>query len=130
MGYELEKALPNTSEDYFNRSEVTYDDEGKERTLSVLYVRFFDGQMKEYTPYEEDPIFQVGSRSVYFRDIVAVVCLIKNPSLKDRKRLYIHSQVEFASYFKDFNFEKLKDIFQSLEDQKGFHLSNPAQYVG
>ncbi len=41
-GYELEKEKSNTSEDFFNRSEVVYVENGKEKTLHVLYVRYFD----------------------------------------------------------------------------------------
>ena len=33
VGYELEKEKPNTSEDFFNRSEVTYILNGKEKTF-------------------------------------------------------------------------------------------------
>lgn len=121
-GYELEKALPNTSEDFFNRSEVTFVEDGNEKTLSVLYVRYFDKLMNEFTPFDGDPVFQLGSVSVSFKDIVAIVCLIKNPSFKERKRVYLHSQAEFASYFKDVDYDKLKVIFQSLVEQKGYEL--------
>ena len=63
-GYELQKAQPNTSEDFFNRSEVTFvDDDGTERTLHVLYVRYFDERFFEWTPYEQDPVFQIGRAS-------------------------------------------------------------------
>lgn len=36
-GYELEKEKSNTSEDFFNRSEVTFVDEGEEKpyTFSI-----------------------------------------------------------------------------------------------
>lgn len=44
-GYELEKAKPNTSEDFFNRSEVTYILNNKERTF-LFYM--FDILKKFY----------------------------------------------------------------------------------
>lgn len=124
-GYELEKALPNTSEDFFNRSEVTFLEDGNERTLSVLYVRYFEELKNEFTPFDQDPVFELGSTSVSFKDIVGVVCLMSHQSFKDRKRVYIHSQQEFASYFKDVDYDKLKIIFQSLAEGKGYELRFP-----
>lgn len=122
-GYELEKALPNTSEDYFNRSEVTFVDGGKERTLHVLYVRYFEQLKGDFTPYEEDPIFQVGARDVYFRDIIALACLLKNPENRERKRVYISNEKEFARIFQDFNFEELKSIMETIEKNASYELS-------
>lgn len=128
-GYELEKEKPNTSEDFFNRSEVTFIEDGKEKTLNVLYVRFFEEQISEFTPFESNQVFQVGSRSIEFKDIVAVVCLMKNPGLRHRKRLYISSMVEFASYFKDVNFDKVESMFHSLEKSQEFKLQSPLEFI-
>lgn len=121
-GYELEKALPNTSEDFFSRSEVTFIEGGTEKTLHVLYVRYFEQLKGTITPFEEDPIFQVGSRDVFFRDIVAVVSLLKNPELRHRKRIYINTEKEFKNVFQDFDYAKLKMIFESLEKNNGYEL--------
>lgn len=126
-GYELEKEKSNTSEDFFNRSEVVYVENGKEKTLHVLYVRYFDEVISEFTPYSENPIFKSGSKEIYFKDIVALVCLIKNSKLRDRKRLYINSKVEFASYFQDVDFTKLPEIFNQLE--QGFELKSSIEYI-
>lgn len=121
-GYELEKALPNTSEDFFSRSEVTFIEGGTEKTLHVLYVRYFEQLKGTITPFEEDPIFQVGSRDVFFRDIVAVVSLLKNSELRHRKRIYINTEKEFKNLFQDFDYAKLKMIFESLEKNNGYEL--------
>lgn len=121
-GYELEKALPNTSEDFFSRSEVTFIEGGTEKTLHVLYVRYFEQLKGTITPFEEDPIFQVGSRDVFFRDIVAVVSLLKNPELRHRKRIYINTEKEFKNVFQDFDYAKLRMIFESLEKNNGYEL--------
>lgn len=128
-GYELEKALPNTSEDFFNRSEVTYVEDGIEKTFHVLYVRYFDGLIGALTPFKEDPIFQVASRNVYFKDIVAIACLIKNPDNRHRKRTYINSEKEFSKVFQDLDFDKLKSIFQSLEKHNGYELQSPIEFI-
>ncbi len=124
-GYELEKEKSNTSEDFFNRSEVTFEDEGEEKTLHVLYLRYFDEMFNEFTPYQQDPIFD----EVEFKDIVALVCLIKNPGLRHRKRVYINSKHEFAAYFQDIDFNKLPDIFQSLKQNKSYELKSPLAFI-
>lgn len=124
-GYELEKEKSNTSEDFFNRSEVTFVDDGEEKTLHVLYVRYFEEFFNEFTPYEQDPIFD----DVEFKDIVALVCLIKNPGLRHRKRVYINSRHEFAAFFQDIDFKKLPEIFQSLKQNKNYELKSPLAFI-
>lgn len=122
-GIELEKAKPNTSEDFFNRSEVTFiDDGGNEKTFHLLYVRYFDQHISEFTPFKQDPIFTVGSREVLFKDIVGLVCLMKNPSFRNQKRFYINSEKELKAYFKDTNFDLLPEIFNALEQKKNYEL--------
>jgi hypothetical protein len=128
-GYELEKEKPNTPQDFFNRSEITYLEDGIEKSLHVLYVRYFDQVFQEFTPYHQDPIFGVGESSVNFRDIVALVCLMKDPGLKSQKRIYINSKHEFASYFEGINFNKLPDVFQSLKQKKSFEIRNPNEWI-
>ncbi|MGJ7919930.1 hypothetical protein [Neobacillus sp. LXY-4] len=127
-GYELEKEKPNTSEDFFNRSEVVYIENGEEKTLHVLYVRFFDEQFSDFTPYKENPIFQIGSKGITFKDIVALVCLIRNPEFRNRKRIYINTIEELTSYFQGIDFEKLPEIFHALEEKQGYELQSPLEY--
>src|SRR5687768_7905199 len=117
VGYELEKEKSNTSEDFFNRSEVTFVENGKEKTLHVLYVRFFDELIGSITPYEADPVFKAGSREVYLRDLVAIAALLKNPGYRHRKRVYINVQKEFADIFNGLEFSKLPEIFESIEQK-------------
>jgi len=128
-GYELEKELPNTSEDYFNRSEVRFVENGEERTLHVLYVRYFDELFPSFTPYEKDPIFTAGEREVTFKDLVALVCLLKNPSFRHRKRIYINSEKELVRYFEYIDFDKLPQIFSALGTGKGYELKSPLYFL-
>ena len=67
IGYELEKEKSNTSEDFFNRSEVTFIEDAEEKTLHVLYVRYFDEIFHEFTPYQQDPIFTKGDIKLLLR---------------------------------------------------------------
>lgn len=128
-GYELEKEKPNTSEDYFNRSEIVFHEKGEEKTLHILYLRYFDEHMSEYTPYRVDPIFQVGEQEINFKDIVALICLIKNPGFRHRKRVYLNSMAEFETYFQDIDFKKLPEIFNGLAEGKGYELGSPLKYI-
>ncbi|MCM2531774.1 hypothetical protein NDK43_04415 [Neobacillus pocheonensis] len=129
IGYELEKEKSNTSEDFFNRSEVTFIEDGLEKTLHVLYVRYFDEIFNEFTPFEQNPIWKDGDNEVLIKDIVALVCLIKNPGLRHRKRLYINSKQEFAFYFQDIDFNKLPEIFLSIKQKKSFELRSPLEFI-
>lgn len=129
VGYELEKEKSNTSEDFFNRSEITYIEDGIEKKLHVLYVRYFDELIAEFTPYQQDPLFSAGGKPVSFKEIVALVCLLKNPGLRQKKRLYLNDQQEFALYFKEINFEKLPEIFEALNQNKKVDIKSPLDYI-
>jgi len=128
-GFELEKEKSNTSEDFFNRSEVTFIENGEEKTLHVLYVRYFDEILQEFTPYLQDPILADQGLEVTFKDIVALVCLLKNPGLRGRKRLYINSKHDFAAYFQDIDFSKLPEVFQSLKQKNSYELRSPLEFI-
>src|SRR5574342_326717 len=120
VGYELEKEKSNTSEDFFNRSEVTFVENGKEKTLHVLYVRYFDELIGSITPFEADPAFTAGSRKVFLRDLVVLAALLKNPGYRHRKRVYINVQREFADIFNGLDFKKLLEIVEGIEQKGAF----------
>ncbi|GGE54685.1 hypothetical protein [Priestia taiwanensis] len=124
-GYELEKAQPNTSEDFFNRSEVTYTLDGVEKTLYVLYVRFFDEKLTEFTPFTENPLFTLGEKEVTFKDVVALICLLKDPRLTERKRIYISEQDEFTPYFENVSLEELKGIAEQILNIGTYEAKTP-----
>ena len=116
-GYELEKAQPNTSEDFFTRSEAIFALDGEERTLHVLYVTFFEEEARAIIPYSEDPLFRAGNREVNLRDIVAFIYLLQHPQATDRKRIYVNDQSEFLKYLKNTNFEEVERIIRQLEQR-------------
>ncbi|MBT2693306.1 hypothetical protein [Bacillus sp. ISL-55] len=129
IGHELEKEKSNTSEDFFNRSEVTFVEDGKEKTLHVLYVRYFDELAGSITPFEQDPIFKAGSKEVYMRDLVALAALLKNPGYRHRKRVYINQQREFADIFKGLDYSKLPEVFEGIEQKGSFEVRSPLDYI-
>lgn len=106
-GYELVKAQSNTSEDFFNRSEVEYEYNGQKFTTSVLYVRFFEEQLPEMSEVKTTVFYDNGEESIYFRDLVALAFIIHNPSFRGRKRIYINEINEFVNELKDVDFETL-----------------------
>ncbi|MCA1030581.1 hypothetical protein LCL95_05935 [Bacillus timonensis] len=128
-GYELEKAQPNTSEDFFNRSEVTFVDNGEEKTFHLLYIRYFDEAFSQFTPFKEDPVFTVENKHIYFKDIVGIVCLLKNPGFRFRKRVYINTIEDFESYFKDIDYKKLNQMFVELISKGQIVIGSPLDYV-
>jgi hypothetical protein len=129
IGYELEKEKSNTSEDFFNRSEVTFVEGGKEKTLHVLYVRYFDELAGSITPFEKDPIFKAGTNDVYMRDLVALAALLKNPGYRHRKRVYINEQREFADIFKGLDYSKIPGLIEGIEQKGSFEVRSPLDYI-
>ncbi|KFN01557.1 hypothetical protein D0U04_02445 [Bacillus clarus] len=122
-GYELEKAKPNTSEDFFNRSEVKYIVNNQEKTFSVLYVRYFEEILQEITLFEGNPVFKVEKQDIYLRDIVALTCLVKNKELRTQKRLYINIMEDFQQYFDDATVVKVQEILKGLHKNKRVEIA-------
>ncbi|PEY30307.1 hypothetical protein CN354_25190 [Bacillus cereus] len=122
-GYELEKAQPNTSEDFFNRSEVTYILGEQEKTFSVLYVRYFEEILQEITPFEGNPVFKIEEQDIYLRDIVALACFVKNKELHGQKRVYINVLEDFQNYFDDKTVVKVQNIMAELHKNKKVEIA-------
>jgi hypothetical protein len=129
IGYELEKEKSNTSEDFFNRSEVTFVEDGKEKTLHVLYVRYFDELAGSITTFEQNPIFKAAAKDVYIRDLVALAALLKNPGYRHRKRVYINEQREFADIFNGLDYSKIPGVFEGIEEKGSFEVRSPLDYI-
>ncbi|CAH0181675.1 hypothetical protein SRABI96_01447 [Peribacillus sp. Bi96] len=127
-GFELEKEKSNSPEEFFNRSVIQYVKDGKEKTLNVLYLRYFDEMVSRFTPYPANPIFKSFNRDIYLADIIAMVCLLKDPSLINRKRIYINSEKELASYFENIDFEKLEKVFISIDQAKPYNIESHVDY--
>ena len=122
-GYELEKAKPNTSEDFFNRSEVTYILNNQEKTFSVLYVRYFEEILQEITSFEGNPVYKVEEQDVYLRDIVAIACLVKDKELRAQKRLYLNEVTDFQRYFDEGTVVKVQEILAELHKNKRVEIA-------
>ncbi|ABS21512.1 hypothetical protein ACQVUL_02405 [Bacillus cytotoxicus] len=117
-GWELEKAQPNTSEDFFNRSEFTYICNGKEKTFSILYVRYFEEILHEITPFEGKPVFKIEGKDIYLRDIAALAYFLKNPDIYRQKRVYINRIEDFQDIFDESVVGKVQEILVELHEKK------------
>ena len=113
LGNELEKERSNSPEDSFTRSEVTFVDQHKEKTLYVLYVKYFEELLSNQNV--NDPLTTIGDRPVFFRDIAALLCLLHNPENQQHKRIYISSQKQFLDIFEKADYKKALSIYQALQ---------------
>ncbi|ANC77733.1 hypothetical protein ABE65_013365 [Fictibacillus phosphorivorans] len=112
-GMELEKEKPNTSEDFFNRSEVTYEWNGKTQTFHLLYVRYFEEKLQEELTQHE---FWKEFLSFYkITEIAALTALLKDSAYLKRKRSYINSYDEFRELFNQPNEELLRSHLNTIK---------------
>jgi hypothetical protein len=128
-GYELEKESAKSFEDYFNRSELIFEEDGREKVFRVLYLRYFEEMLHECTPYQQNPIFKAGNREVELKDIVALVCMIKHSAYRERKNIYINEWTEFSRFFEGLNFHTIQANFQELGTHKSSLLRSPQDYL-
>jgi len=112
-GMELEKEKPNTSEDFFNRSEVTYELSGKTQTFYLLYVRYFEEKLQEELTHHD---FWKDYLSFFkVTQIAALTALLKDPAYLIRKRSYINNYEEFRNLFIPPNEELLSSHLTNLK---------------
>jgi hypothetical protein len=128
-GYELEKEKPNTSEDYFNRSEVTYVEDGVEKNLHVLYVRYYEENFNQFTPFEQNPVFNQNGNEIFIKDLVALICLLKNPGLRHRKRVYINTVRDFTAYFQEIDTDKVIQLVSEVRLKHSVEIKSPLQFI-
>ncbi|HEU5138964.1 MAG TPA: hypothetical protein VFT51_03250 [Bacillales bacterium] len=128
-GVELEKSSPTSPEDAFNRSIVTFEAEGKERTFHLLYLRFFEDHLVEFLPFQQDPLFKVGDREVTIKDVAALAALIHNPSYLQRKRVYINEPEPFIAFYQNLHFDEIRNVFESLQSVGSYEWKSSSSLV-
>jgi hypothetical protein len=112
IGYELEKEKPNSPEDFFNRSIVTYRQNGKIKEFQVIYLRYFEDVLLER---EEMSLVQELLTEYTLKDIIALLCIMQNSQFQNRKRVYLNSETSFLSLFKNIPFIQIKEILNNVE---------------
>ncbi|WAA13806.1 hypothetical protein [Fervidibacillus halotolerans] len=111
-GVELEK-VKGSFQDYFNESFVTYVEDGKEKVFSVLYLRYFEDNYTEFTPFDQNPLWEINGKPCYIKDITALFYLLTKNPRRNQRRIYICDGKEFASIFEGMDKEKgLSILFQ------------------
>lgn len=113
-GIELEKEKPNTSEDFFNRSETTYEVNGVKHTFHLLYVRYFEEKLEDELTQHE--FWQSYLKKYKIREIAALTALCKNKAYLKRKRVYINNFEEFRGIFLDPDEKALNSLLKSFNE--------------
>ncbi|MGL4819811.1 MAG: hypothetical protein ACRC5C_07510 [Bacilli bacterium] len=108
-GEALEKAQPNTSEDFFNRSYVTYIEEGKEKTLYVLYLRHYEEDWGTFTPLDT---LSFGERTYAWMDVCAIAYLLTHAGAKKQKRVYLNTIERMQAAFETLEAQQLADTLR------------------
>jgi hypothetical protein len=112
-GIELEKEKPNTPEDFFNRSETTYEYNGEKYTFHLLYVRYFEGKLEDELTQHD--FWKHHLQKYKIRELAALAALNKNKTYLKRKRVYINDFEEFRSLFLDPDEKTLSNLLNSFE---------------
>lgn len=115
-GIELEKEKPNTSEDFFNRSEATFDISGITHTFHLLYVRYFEEKLQEELTHQD--FWKNHLNTFKIREIAALAALSSNSAFLKRKRVYINDYEEFKNLFLKANEEFLTTELDRIKKNK------------
>jgi hypothetical protein len=112
-GIELEKEKPNTPEDFFNRSETTYENNGEKHTFHLLYVRYFEEKLEDELTQHD--FWKHYLQKYKIRQLAALAALNKNKSYLKRKRVYINEFEEFRCLFLDPDEKTLSNLLNPFE---------------
>lgn len=115
IGYELEKEKPNSPEEFFNRSTVTYRQNGQLKEFQVIYIRYFEEVLFKQ---EEEDLSSVKELLTDYpvKDVFALLCLLQNSRFLERKRVYINSESLFLTMFKNFPYIQIREILNKMKN--------------
>ncbi|WP_421617097.1 hypothetical protein ACAF76_018235 [Brevibacillus sp. TJ4] len=99
--------------DTFDRSIATWEADGKQKTITVTYVRYFAKVLAEQGIYDQE------AQGVPVSHLVAVLYVEKYPQAQG-SRHYINSTEEFLSLFEGFSLAAL------MERYPGITITSPA----
>lgn len=107
-GYELEKEKSNSPEEFFNRSEVIYEQKGAKKVFQLLYLRYFEEQLPVHIA---EPLKMAFGEDVAFRDVSALAALVNREAYQNRRKLYINNENEFHSLFADTDWANVQKLW-------------------
>ncbi|MGM9925959.1 MAG: hypothetical protein ACI35R_17070 [Bacillus sp. (in: firmicutes)] len=120
-GYEIIKEKPASPQDSFHYSQVVYIHNGEERTLHVLYLKYFEELLADLgSPFIEGPLLKLENRNVCIKDAMALIYLLLHPEAKERKRIYISSREHFLDILEKCNYNEVILILEALEKQQTY----------
>ena len=93
--------------DTFDRSIATWEADGKQKTITVTYVRYFAKVLAEQGVYDQD------KEGVPVNRLAAVLFAEKYPQAQG-SRHYINSADEFLALFEGFSLEKWKQRYPAI----------------
>ncbi len=109
-GFEMEKEMKTSFQDYFNESYLEIMDQGRKRRFTIVYLRYFEEKMEDYTPFTGNPICTLNGRGYNLRDVFALIFFWKHPEKRKRKRIYISNGDEFSDSLKDVRKEWVEEL--------------------
>lgn len=87
--------------DTFDRSIATWEENGRQKTVTVTYVRYFAKVLAERGIYDQE------AEGVPVNHLVAVLFTEKNPDVQENRH-YINDTEQFVQLFADFSLEQFK----------------------
>lgn len=93
--------------DTFDRSIATWEVDGKQKTVTVTYVRYFAKVLAEQGVYDQE------AEGVPVNHLVAVLFTEKYPEAKE-SRHYINNADEFLALFADFSLAKWQERYPGV----------------
>ena len=93
--------------DTFDRSIATWEVDGKQKTVTVTYVRYFAKVLAEQGVYDEE------AEGVPVNHLVAVLYMEKHPQAAG-SRHYINSAEGFLALFADFSLARWKERYPGI----------------
>nr|WP_289142483.1 hypothetical protein [uncultured Brevibacillus sp.] len=93
--------------DTFDRSIAIWEENGKQKTVTVTYVRYFGKVLAERGIYDQE------AESIPVSHLVAVLFEEKHPGIKENRH-YINNTDEFVELFADFSLAKWKERYPGM----------------
>jgi|HigsolmetaAR205D_1030408.scaffolds.fasta_scaffold20966_2 hypothetical protein len=93
--------------DTFDRSMATWEENGKQKTVTVTYVRYFAKVLAEKGVYDEE------AEGVPVNHLAAVLYAEKHPQARE-SRHYINDTEEFLALFADFSLASLQKRYPGV----------------
>lgn len=122
-GFEMEKEMKTSFQDYFNESYLDIIEHGRKRRFTIVYLRFFEDNMEDYTLFTGNPICTINGRGYNLREVFALIYFFKHPEKRSRKRIYISDGEVFSESLKDVRKELVEElIIHALKGQFPKHF--------